>query len=51
VDAHTGVEGPDGRKDRRLVTRFMAEARAGFAALRAHGARPVASSRDDQERR
>ncbi len=49
VDAHTGVEGPDGRKDRRLVTGFVAEARAGFAALRAHGARPVGSSRHDPE--
>jgi phosphoribosylanthranilate isomerase len=49
VDAHTGVEGPDGRKDRQLVTRFVAEARAGFAALRAHGARPVGSSRHDPE--
>lgn len=27
VDAHTGVEGPDGRKDRRLVERFVSEAR------------------------
>jgi phosphoribosylanthranilate isomerase len=31
VDAHTGVEGPDGRKSRALVSRFVAEARAGFA--------------------
>lgn len=35
VDAHTGVEGPDGRKDRRLVERFVAEARLGFANLEA----------------
>ena len=33
VDAHTGVEGPDGRKDRDRVARFVAEARAGFAAI------------------
>lgn len=31
VDAHTGVEGLDGRKDRTLVARFVAEARAAFA--------------------
>ncbi len=31
VDAHTGVEGPDGRKQRALVQRFVSEARAGFA--------------------
>ncbi|MGE4299661.1 MAG: phosphoribosylanthranilate isomerase [Desulfovibrionaceae bacterium] len=33
VDAHTGVEGTDGRKDAGLVAAFVAEARAGFAAL------------------
>jgi len=33
VDAHTGVEGPDGRKDPALVRRFVAEARAAFHAL------------------
>jgi len=31
VDAHTGVEGPDGRKRPELVRRFVAEAREGFA--------------------
>jgi phosphoribosylanthranilate isomerase len=31
VDAHTGVEGPDGRKQRDRVARFVAEARAAFA--------------------
>jgi phosphoribosylanthranilate isomerase len=31
VDVHTGVEGPDGRKDEDLVRRFLAEARAAFA--------------------
>lgn len=31
VDAHTGVEGADGRKDPGRVARFVAEARAGFA--------------------
>jgi phosphoribosylanthranilate isomerase len=31
VDAHTGVEGPDGRKRRDLVDAFVAEARRGFA--------------------
>jgi len=30
VDAHTGIEGPDGRKDAALVAAFVAEARAGF---------------------
>ncbi|MEE1931502.1 phosphoribosylanthranilate isomerase [Streptomyces sp. TRM 70351] len=33
VDAHTGLEGPDGRKDRALVRRFVAESRRAFAAL------------------
>ena len=33
VDAHTGVEGPDGRKDRSQVRRFVAEARAAFSEL------------------
>ena len=33
VDAHTGVDGPDGRKSAALVRRFVAEARAGFAAM------------------
>jgi phosphoribosylanthranilate isomerase len=32
VDVHTGVEGPGGRKDEDLVRRFVAEARAAFAA-------------------
>lgn len=31
VDAHTGLEGADGRKRRDLTERFIAEARAGFA--------------------
>jgi phosphoribosylanthranilate isomerase len=31
VDAHTGVEGPDGRKRPELVRRFVAEAREGFS--------------------
>lgn len=30
VDAHTGVESADGRKDERLVTEFIAAARRGF---------------------
>lgn len=30
VDAHTGVEGPDGRKDAATVRRFVEEALAGF---------------------
>ena len=33
VDSHTGVEGPDGRKDASLVRRFVSEAKAGFRAL------------------
>lgn len=32
VDVHTGIEGPDGRKDPELTRRFVAEAQAGFAA-------------------
>ncbi|OQA23883.1 MAG: N-(5'-phosphoribosyl)anthranilate isomerase [Verrucomicrobia bacterium ADurb.Bin345] len=32
VDAHTGIEGPDGRKDRAKVRAFVAESRAAFAA-------------------
>ena len=31
VDAHTGLEGPAGRKDAARVAAFVAEARAGFA--------------------
>ncbi|TLS45152.1 phosphoribosylanthranilate isomerase [Streptomyces montanus] len=30
VDAHSGLEGPDGRKDRAKVARFVAEARRAF---------------------
>ena len=33
VDVHTGIEGPDGRKDRDLAARFVAEAREAFANL------------------
>jgi len=33
VDSHTGVEGPDGRKDRALVEGFVREARKGFEEL------------------
>jgi phosphoribosylanthranilate isomerase len=33
VDAHTGVEGPNGRKSRILVERFVSEARCGFDSL------------------
>ena len=33
VDAHTGVEGPDGRKSRDLVSGFIAEAHEGFRNL------------------
>jgi phosphoribosylanthranilate isomerase len=33
VDAHTGVEGTDGRKDRALVAAFVREAREAFAAF------------------
>jgi phosphoribosylanthranilate isomerase len=31
VDAHSGLEGPDGRKDRELVQAFVKQALAGFA--------------------
>lgn len=37
VDVHTGVEGPDGRKDAALVRRFVAEARRAFAVGRGKG--------------
>jgi phosphoribosylanthranilate isomerase len=33
VDAHTGLEGPDGRKSPERIARFLAEARAGFEAV------------------
>ncbi len=33
VDAHTGLEGPDGRKDPALLKSFVREAKNGFAAL------------------
>lgn len=33
VDAHTGLEGPDGRKDLKKVRRFVAAAREAFARL------------------
>lgn len=33
VDAHTGLEGPDGRKDRGKVAAFVAEARHAFAEI------------------
>jgi len=33
VDAHTGVEGPDGRKDEKRVRSFVEEARAAFREL------------------
>lgn len=34
VDAHTGLEGDDGRKRRDLVERFVAEAQSGFCLVR-----------------
>ncbi len=34
VDAHTGLEGPDGKKDPDLLQNFVREAEAGFSALR-----------------
>jgi len=34
VDVHTGVEGPDGRKDEALVKAFVAEAKRAFAMCR-----------------
>jgi phosphoribosylanthranilate isomerase len=33
VDVHTGIEGPDGRKQRDLALRFVAQAQAGFAEI------------------
>jgi phosphoribosylanthranilate isomerase len=35
VDAHTGLEGPDGRKDRAKVAKFVAESRKAFAEVAA----------------
>lgn len=35
VDVHTGIEGPDGRKDAALTRRFAAKARAAFTAIQA----------------
>lgn len=37
VDVHTGVEGPDGRKERGLVQQFVAEAREAFSRLQGPG--------------
>lgn len=37
VDTHSGVEDASGRKDRRKVEEFVAQARAGFAALKGSG--------------
>ncbi|HQQ03486.1 MAG TPA: phosphoribosylanthranilate isomerase [Kiritimatiellia bacterium] len=34
VDSHTGVEGPDGRKDHEKVKKFVREARAAFAGIK-----------------
>lgn len=34
VDVHTGVEGPDGRKDEVLVKAFVSEAESAFALCR-----------------
>jgi phosphoribosylanthranilate isomerase len=34
VDSHTGVEGPDGRKDEGRVRAFVTEARAAFRELK-----------------
>jgi len=33
VDVHTGIEGPDGRKDPFFTRRFVSEAKAGFAEI------------------
>jgi phosphoribosylanthranilate isomerase len=33
VDAHSGLEGPGGRKDRELVQAFVRQALAGFAGI------------------
>ncbi|MEJ2346273.1 MAG: phosphoribosylanthranilate isomerase [Gammaproteobacteria bacterium] len=39
VDVHTGIEGPDGRKDAAMTRRFLYEARAGFAGVERRAAR------------
>ena len=44
VDAHTGVEGPDGRKDPHRVRAFVAEAEEAFAALAGRPGRDVPQS-------
>ena len=44
VDAHTGVEGPDGRKDPHRVRAFVAEAEEAFAALAGRPGRNVPQS-------
>lgn len=44
VDAHTGVEGPDGRKDSHRVRAFVAEAEAAFAAIAGRPGRNVPRS-------
>ncbi len=33
IDVHTGIEGPDGRKDRALTLKFVAEVKASFEEL------------------
>jgi phosphoribosylanthranilate isomerase len=40
VDAHTGVEMPDGMKDPALVREFVEEARRAFAVLKGKDIRP-----------
>ena len=44
VDAHTGVESPDGRKDPHRVRMFVAEAEGAFAALAGRPGRNVPRS-------
>jgi len=45
VDAHTGVEGPDGRKDRMLLDAFVSRAKQAFAA--AHGDHEIFASHSE----
>jgi len=56
VDSHTGVERPDGRKDRALVERFVREARNGFQELEARSQQkganvPTQETQETQKKR
>lgn len=48
VDVHTGVEGVDGRKSPERLRRFVAAARAGFAAMRRNDEPHAATERPEE---